>query len=152
MGKPDDTSNSVPGGLRRHPWALVEAVCLALKVELALRRRPFGEVLVRAGAPARVARRRRSIPPQTFERAVRIAYLWLPFEATCLKQSLVWCLFRKRRGLSAELRIGVRKRDGLFTAHAWVEDESGNVLTDPHDGFSSLALPRAQNPTDTTID
>jgi hypothetical protein len=43
------------------------------------------------------------------------------YRATCLPRSLVlWCLLR-RRGIDADLRIGVRKEDGQFQAHAWVE-------------------------------
>ena len=47
----------------------------------------------------------------------------------CLEQSLVlWWLLR-RRGISAELRIGARKEFERFEAHAWVEVESA-VLND----------------------
>jgi hypothetical protein len=48
---------------------------------------------------------------------------------------------RQRRGLPAELRIGVQKNEGVFAAHAWVEDGEGNVLTDPQEGFSPVPLP-----------
>jgi transglutaminase superfamily protein len=42
----------------------------------------------------------------------------------CLEQSLVlWWLLR-RRGISAELRIGARKERERFEAHAWVEVDS----------------------------
>jgi Transglutaminase-like superfamily len=47
----------------------------------------------------------------------------------CLEQSLVlWWLLR-RRGISAELRIGARKELERFEAHAWVELDSA-VLND----------------------
>lgn len=47
----------------------------------------------------------------------------------CLERSLVlWWLLR-RRGLPAELRIGARKQDAHFEAHAWVE-LAGQVLND----------------------
>ena len=43
------------------------------------------------------------------------------FRSNCLEQSLVlWWLLR-RQGISAEVRVGVRKNDGQFEAHAWVE-------------------------------
>lgn len=43
------------------------------------------------------------------------------FPANCLNRSLVlWCLLR-RLGVDADLRIGVRKNEGRFEAHAWVE-------------------------------
>jgi hypothetical protein len=42
----------------------------------------------------------------------------------CLEQSLVlWWLLR-RRGITAELRIGARKEFERFEAHAWVEVDS----------------------------
>jgi Transglutaminase-like superfamily len=45
----------------------------------------------------------------------------LPWRTNCLEQSLVlWWLLR-RRGIAAELRIGARKQEGTFEAHAWVE-------------------------------
>jgi hypothetical protein len=46
------------------------------------------------------------------------------FGTNCLEQSLVlWWLLR-RRGISAELRIGARKEFQRFEAHAWVEVDS----------------------------
>jgi hypothetical protein len=45
----------------------------------------------------------------------------LIFQTSCLEQSLVlWWLLRRRR-IAAELRIGGRKEEGRFEAHAWVE-------------------------------
>jgi hypothetical protein len=136
----DSHQLSARGGLRRHPRVLIEAIALALRVELALRRRSFDQVLadVTSTRPRPAAR---DVPAKTFERAVQIAYRLLPFESTCLKQSLVVCLFRRRRGLPTKLRIGVRKNGGEFAAHAWVEDGDGNVLTDPLEGFSPVPLP-----------
>jgi hypothetical protein len=51
------------------------------------------------------------------------------FDTNCLEQSLVlWWLLR-RRGITAELRIGARKEFERFEAHAWVEVDS-TVLND----------------------
>lgn len=127
------------GGLRRHPRALIEAIALALRVELALRRRSFEQVL--AHVTTTRPERARDVPIRTVERAIEVAYRLLPFESTCLKRSLVFCLFRRRRGLPATLRIGVQKNGGELAAHAWVEDDEGNVLTDPLEGFSPVPLP-----------
>ena len=122
-----------------------EVLVVAFGVEVALRRRPFDDVLK---ATSETPRRRVYAPnirPATLERAIRTAYRLLPVEDTCLKQSLVFCRIRRRGGLPAELRIGVRKSGGLFDAHAWVEDGSGNVLTDPLEGFNPLQLPGSAN-------
>lgn len=118
----------------------------ALAVEIALRRRSFEQVLGETALTRPRRRRGSPIAPATLERAIRVAYRFLPFEATCLKHSLIFCRVRRRSGLPAELRIGVQKKDGAFGAHAWVEDDRGNVLTDPLEGFSPVSLPR-QPPT-----
>lgn len=55
-----------------------------------------------------------------------------PYRANCLRRSLVlWWLLRRQR-VPAELRLGVRKRDGSFEAHAWVELD-GRALNDAPD-------------------
>lgn len=53
----------------------------------------------------------------------------LPFRTNCLEQSLVLQWLLKRRGIPAEMRIGVRKEANRFEAHAWVEFQ-GAVLND----------------------
>ena len=54
-------------------------------------------------------------------RLVNIASRHGPYNATCLRHSLaLWWLLR-RRGLPAELHIGVGKEEALVRAHAWVE-------------------------------
>lgn len=61
----------------------------------------------------------------------------------CLEQSLVLCWLLRRRGIGAEVRIGARKDDGRFEAHAWVEFE-GTVLNDAleqHRHFSRFEGP-----------
>jgi len=128
-----------PARLRRRVSALLEAMRLAVRVEMALRRSDFAVVLHEIDTtPAAPAARFTDIPAQTFERAIAVAYRLLPFKPSCLKTSLVFLLYRRRRGLPAELRIGVQKRADALTAHAWVEDGNGGVLTDPQLGFSSM--------------
>jgi len=61
---------------------------------------------------------------------VRAALRYLPAKSTCLEESLVlWYLLQKQE-ISAQLRIGVRKTEGKFEAHAWVEHE-GVALHQP---------------------
>ena|ERR1700738_2598783 len=58
--------------------------------------------------------------------------------STCLEKSLaLWWLLR-RRGIESELRIGARKLDGKFEAHAWVERE-GIALNEPQEGHRRYA-------------
>ena len=70
---------------------------------------------------------------------------FLPVSSTCLKTSLVFCDMLTRRGVRAELRIGVMKTSGGVASHAWVEDDMGAMLTDPLAGFLPLPLSRANS-------
>jgi hypothetical protein len=54
------------------------------------------------------------------------------FRANCLEQSLtLWWMLRRRR-IPARLRIGARRQEENFEAHAWVE-VNGIALNDPDD-------------------
>lgn len=46
---------------------------------------------------------------------------WIFLPTNCLEQSLVLWWVLKRQGIPGELRIGGRKENGRFEAHAWVE-------------------------------
>lgn len=66
-------------------------------------------------------------------RLATIAGRYVPTNGSCLRQSLlVWWLLR-RKGMPAELRIGVRTQEG-FTAHAWVEVDGQPVNDTPDVG------------------
>ncbi|HXX16844.1 MAG TPA: lasso peptide biosynthesis B2 protein [Candidatus Eremiobacteraceae bacterium] len=59
---------------------------------------------------------------------------------TCLAQSLALWYLLENKGLSADLRVGVRKSSQTFEAHAWVEYQ-GNALNEPeqqHRHFSQF--------------
>jgi len=63
---------------------------------------------------------------------VRVASTHGLVRGNCLAQSMtVWWLLR-RQGISAELRIGVRKQHGRLEAHAWAEHQR-RVLNDNAD-------------------
>jgi hypothetical protein len=86
---------------------------------------------------------------ETAERVARLVSIAAnhgPYRATCLPQSLaLWWLLR-RRGIAAYLRIGVRKEQGEFQAHAWVEHRD-QALNDNQGVTKSYA---AFNPAVTT--
>lgn len=50
---------------------------------------------------------------------VAVAGAFYPRRALCLEQSLTMFLLLRRRGVPAELRLGVQPRP--FRAHAWIE-------------------------------
>jgi hypothetical protein len=75
---------------------------------------------------------------QRIARLVAIAAHHGLYRATCLRQSLaLWWLLR-RRGIPAELRIGVRKDSGDLQAHAWVE-HAGAPLDPGSPGYVAFA-------------
>src|SRR5262245_52799175 len=49
---------------------------------------------------------------------------------TCLERSLTLWWMLARRGITSQLRIGTRKSEGKFEAHAWVE-RNGEVIGEP---------------------
>ena len=59
---------------------------------------------------------------------VRLAVRYSPW-SNCLRKSLVLWYLLRCRGLNSELRIGMRRQDGVFQAHAWIEHQ-GQVLND----------------------
>ena len=55
----------------------------------------------------------------------------LPY-ASCLPRSLtIWCLLH-RRGIAADIHLGVKKEHGEFKAHAWVQYDQ-IILSDRKD-------------------
>lgn len=76
-----------------------------------------------------------SVPLPALQQAERYAH-WIEVasryhlvHARCLHQALVLNEWLRHDGLAADLRIGVRKQDGSFRAHAWVELD-GHVIND----------------------
>jgi hypothetical protein len=57
-----------------------------------------------------------------------IRHVWRA--STCLEKSLALWWLLGRQGIACELRIGARKLEGKFEAHAWVERE-GAALSEP---------------------
>lgn len=51
--------------------------------------------------------------------------------ATCLRQALLVYWLLRKRGLAPELKLGVRKHEGVVDAHAWVELEGQSLDPQP---------------------
>src|SRR3989441_7240065 len=62
-----------------------------------------------------------SLLVNTTVRMVRAAARYGIGRPTCLEESLVLWFLLERQGIPAQLRIGARKLDKEFEAHAWVE-------------------------------
>ena len=69
---------------------------------------------------------------QSLARMVSVAANYGPYRANCLKRSLTTWWILQRKGIAAELNIGVNKDAPGFNAHAWVE-YMGNTLSDADD-------------------
>lgn len=94
----------------------------------------------------RLARRRASRLPAADAMEVSRRLAWIvevvarrgPWPANCLQRSVVLWWFLRRRGISSEIRIGVRRRPATASGsqgldfHAWVELD-GVVLNDRSD-------------------
>ena len=65
--------------------------------------------------------------------------------ATCLTRSLLLTRLLHARGIDSQLRIGVRRREGVFEAHAWVEYQGVPVNDVPErvDQYSAFEEPLA---------
>ena len=120
-------------------WLLVQGVVLLPVVSVALRLGGFRRC---QAALSRLARGKKStgssVSGASIERArdvVRIVQAATRHglcRATCLEQSLVLWWLLLRRGIPADLRMGVRKAERGVEAHAWVE-LGGVVLNDTDD-------------------
>ena len=108
-------------------WLLVQLTLLLPLVGLSLRVLGFKRTSRLLDGTGRLAAGGREVNVDAWAwaerigRLVNIAARRGPYKATCLGKSLaLWWLLR-RRGVAAELRIGVRLNEGVLDAHAWVE-------------------------------
>jgi hypothetical protein len=77
---------------------------------------------------------------QAFARLAAVAGRHGPVTTTCLRQSLVVRAWLRRRGLDAQLKIGVRKNGAVMDAHAWVELD-GVPLAQPNLDHAAFNAP-----------
>jgi hypothetical protein len=112
-----------------------------LGVRARLKARGFGPTVAWARRAAARARGP-GLAPEEVERAayrVAVAAAFFPGRAVCLEQSLALYLLLRRRGVPAELRIGVQVYP--FYAHAWVELHGEPVNEDRETVEKFRALP-----------
>jgi hypothetical protein len=81
-------------------------------------------------------------------RMVRAAVRHSAGHPTCLEESLALWWLLGRQGIATELRIGVRKHDEKFEAHAWVE-RAGAALNEPeslHEHYTAFDAALSSTP------
>jgi len=141
--------------LARKFWSLtwgerrlaIAAGCVVLTVRVGLWLLGFRAVhglVLRAGPSARLSRRApHSIPRITG--AVGAVSRFVP-RATCLTQALAAHWLLSREGYAPSLRLGVRRDESDFQAHAWVECDGSVVIggTDARIRYRPLPLSNAE--------
>ena len=127
-----------------------EATVVSLAVRLSLRQAGTGATLRRfqrfaVGSPGRDPRpgdARRSRQLQQIPRAVRAVGARRPTRFACLPRSITTWVMLRRRGISADVRVGVSGTSADFASHAWVELGGRPIGEDPHyvDSFCPLTI------------
>lgn len=139
-----------PAGLTAPLRDLLAAQLALVAAQRAVARQPVGQLVAPVPVPPTVDRR----PPSeelarafAVARAVRRAATFGPVRARCLARSLAIVRLLAREGIGgAHIRIGVRRADGKFEAHAWVE-HSGRPVSDPVERVAAF-LPLVDVPAD----
>jgi hypothetical protein len=99
----------------------IRAICALPLATLAFRL--FGVTRVRSwlcqprAVPPGVSR----MEPDQCDVIVRVAARQLPWAPNCLARAVVTEWLLARHGVRCELRVGVARTDGKFSAHAWIE-------------------------------
>ena len=115
-------------------WRLfLQAWLLLPAIDLGLRLLPFKTLQARLAAWSAVDHPPPADPPAVIRQvtaAVDRAIRNHPFPFTCLRRSLALQFLLARRGLCADLRIGVSRASSSLQAHAWLE-YAGRPISQP---------------------
>jgi hypothetical protein len=144
MGGATHISHRVARSVR--PPSLLACTVMLAALKIALRTIQFRRTLAlihRFAAPDRPVTEADTTAAGIVTRRVATAAAFYPGRAECLEQALALYALLRRRGIAAQLRLGVRPH--RFAAHAWVEygheplDEVVENLRDlvPVEGVSS---------------
>jgi hypothetical protein len=116
-------------------WRLLQSLFLLLEVEARLRMGGFARLQEALRLPGGAAGT--TVPPDAplceargMAAAIRRAARRVP-RARCLHRALALLLWLRRRGVAADLRIGVRSTGAALEGHAWVEWHDLVVDEDP---------------------
>ena len=124
---------------------LVRAFVYLAAVELTRRVGGLRHLLVRSSFPAaEMQRGTRNVSghrrrAHDYARRLDQASRHTPFSAQCLHRSLALYLWLRRDGIESSVKVGVRKLDGQFKAHAWVE-VNGEVVNDSAQAVAPFSM------------
>jgi hypothetical protein len=71
-------------------------------------------------------------------------------DGTCLSRSLALATMLQRRGISTELRVGYRRKDGIIEGHAWLE-YAGKPINERPDVVATYTLASHSTAFDETL-
>ena len=114
----------------RERWFLLEAWCMLLGLNLALRCLPFAHVMRFCQSPHTTGKEEN---PQSRPLVTQLTWLvtvagrYSPTKTTCLTEALALSWLLSQQGIATSLRIGVACRHGDFSAHAWLE-QNGRII------------------------
>jgi hypothetical protein len=112
-------------------WLLARTLVLLPLTAASLRILGFGRTQALLAPAAGAAPGRQDLPAaQSIARIVNGAAPWSPLHANCLPRAVVLCRLLSQQGMQAELKLGVARPGGEFSAHAWVE-HAGVALAEP---------------------
>jgi hypothetical protein len=123
---------------------LLAAVAAVAGIRLAIWILPFGTLRRMTGALSRPMRHSDSADSKEICRSIMIVSRFVP-KATCLTQALAAQVLLGRRGYENHLRIGVGKPTDSFRAHAWIENQQGEILIGHTDRSQFVLLPSIDN-------
>lgn len=106
-------------------WTLAQAWILLLAVDLGLRWMPFQRMLKWLHREGRTAQLKKSNDEvaqiSRLGRLVKMAGRNHLYPMTCLRQALALKWLLDRDQIETDLRIGVKREQDQFNAHAWIE-------------------------------
>ena len=59
-------------------------------------------------------------------------------QATCLVQAMAGYILFSRYGYNTRIKIGVLNEEGIFEAHAWLEQEGSVVLGESEKNYKTI--------------
>ncbi len=123
-------------------WFLVQAAAVVVGFDLAFRLFSSKTCLALFDRKVASHRRQKGVDPQRMAWLVDVADRYAPGKSSCLRQTAALAWLLRRRGVATNLRIGVAREEGKFTAHSWLESGDGQMfgLSDP-DQYTPLSNP-----------
>ncbi len=124
---------------------LVEAAAAVVWFDLAFRLFSSKTCLALLGRKQSSQGGQQKVNLQRMAWLVDVADRYAPGKSSCLRQTAALAWLLRRRGIATNLRIGVARQEGKFTAHSWLETGEGEVFglseTDKYTPLSNPALP-----------